>query len=68
MEIEVGKTYRTRDQGTATIEKMDASATLYPYYGEVIDGKGRVIVMGTWSIGGRFNVSAHSIHDLMYEI
>ena len=64
MQIEVGKTYPTREGGTATILEIHEDEPVYQVRGRIIESSG-ARRPAFWMASGRYNASALSQFDLL---
>lgn len=65
MQIETGKTYQTREGGTAQIVEIHEDEPVYQARGRIILSSGVLLGCAFWMASGRYNASALSQFDLL---
>lgn len=66
MNIEVGKTYETRNGCRATIEH-DGGDPCYPFFGNILAADGSFDRIAYFAHGGQYNRMGQSVYDIIRE-
>lgn len=64
MQIEAGKTYPTREGGTATILEVHEDEPVYQVRGRIIESSGVLLGCAFWTPSGQYVVGRSSVFDL----
>lgn len=68
MNIETGKTYKTRDGNSAIVEaEYREEEPLYPFFGRCYDQHGKVDRIAFWMSNGRYSAANQTGFDLVGE-
>jgi len=68
MQLQVGKSYKTRCGGSAFIEKEHIDEPVYQFSGRCFDRDGDTDRIAYWMSNGRYNASIQSGFDLIAEV
>ena len=67
MNLEVGKTYTTRNGSRVTIEH-EKGDPYYPFFGKILSADGSFDRIAYFAHGGQYNRIGQSVYDIIREV